>query len=95
MSKTEEFDENGYINTLEILKLLEDMNERIENIENNTKPKYTKLYTNKDATCKNKKSVYLTKLNNKEILQPKQTRLEYYKIKYNQKDKVYYSINEK
>ena len=94
MSKTEEFDEKCYINTMEIMKLLEDMNEKIENIEMNTKPRYMQPNTDKGATYENKKNVYLTKLNNKEILQPKQTTLDYYKIKYNQKDKVYYSPNE-
>ena len=94
MSKTEEFDEKCYVNTLEILKLLEEMNEKIDNIEKNTKPRYTKPNLDKNASYENKKNVYLTKLNNKEILQPKQTTLDYYKIKYNQKDKVYYSPNE-
>ena len=95
MSKTtEEFDEKCYDNTLEILKLLEEMNEKIENIEKNTKPRYMQSNTDKEATYENKKNVYLTKLNNKEILQPKQTTLDYYKIKYNKKDKVYYSSNE-
>ena len=94
MSQTEEFDEKCYGNTLEILKLLEEMNERIENIEKNTKPRYMQSNTDKEATYENKKNVYLTKLNNKEILQPKQTTLDYYKIKYNKKDKVYYSSNE-
>ena len=83
-----------YENTLEILKLLEEMNEKIENIEKNTKPRYMQSNTDKEATYENKKNVYLTKLNNKEILQPKQTTLDYYKIKYNKKDKVYYSSNE-
>ena len=94
MSKTEEFDEKCYVNTLEILKLLEEMNERIENIEKNTKPRYTKPNLDKDASYENKKNAYLTKLNNKKILQPKQTTLDYCKIKYNQKDKVYYNPNE-
>ena len=94
MSKTEEFDEKCYVNTMDILKLLEEMNEKIENIEKNTKPRYMQSNTDKEATYENKKNVYLTKLNNKEILQPKQTTLDYYKIKYNKKDKVYYSSNE-
>ena len=94
MSNTEEFDEKCYVNTMDILKMLEEMNEKIDNIEKNTKPRYTKPNIDKDASYENKKNVYLTKLNNKEILQPKQTPLDYYKIKYNQKDKFYYSINE-
>ena len=94
MSKTEEFDEKCYVNTMDILKMLEEMNEKIDNIEKNTKPRYMKPNTDKEASYENKKNVYLTKLNNKEILQPKQTTLDYYKIKYNQKDKLYYSPNE-
>ena len=42
-----------------------------------------------DATFENKKNVYLTKLNNKDILQPKPTTLEYYKIKYDEETKTY------
>ena len=42
-----------------------------------------------DATYENKKNAYLTKLNNKDILQPKPTTLEYYKIKYDEETKTY------
>ena len=42
-----------------------------------------------DATFENKKNAYLTKLNNKDILQPKPTTLEYYKIKYDEETKTY------
>ena len=42
-----------------------------------------------DATYENKKNAYLTKLDNNEILQPKPTTLEYYKIKYDEETKIY------
>ena len=38
---------------------------------------------------KTSKNAYLTKLNNKDILQPKPTTLEYYKIKYDEETKTY------
>ena len=41
------------------------------------------------ATYENKRNAYLTKLNNKEMLQPKPTTLEYYKIKYDEETKTY------
>ena len=75
MSKTEDFDEQCYVSTLEILKLLEEMNERIEKIENNTKPKYTNHILIKMHHMRIRKKAYFTILNNKEILQPKQTTL--------------------
>ena len=42
-----------------------------------------------DATYENTKNAYLTNLNNKDILQPKPTTLEYYKIKYDEETKTY------
>ena len=41
------------------------------------------------ATYENKRNAYLTKLNNKEMLQPKPTTLEYYKITYDEETKTY------
>ena len=77
MSKADELDETAYANTLDILKkLLEDMNAKIDNIEKNTKPRYTKPNIDKDATYDNRNNVHLAKLNNREILQPKQTTYE-------------------
>ena len=94
MSNTEEFDEKCYVNTMDILKMLEEMNEKIENIEKNTKPRYTKPNTDKDATYDNKRNTYLTKLNGGDILYPKAATLEYYKIKYDKKEKTYTKCNE-
>ena len=45
--------------------------------------------TSIDATYENTKNAYLTNLNNKDILQPKPTTLEYYKIKYDEETKTY------
>ena len=52
---------------MEILKLLEEMNEKIDNLEKNTKSRYMHPNTDKEATYENKKNMYLTKLNKKEI----------------------------
>ena len=38
----------------------------------------------RDGTYENKRNIYLTKLNNKEIKQPKQTTLDYYKIEWDE-----------
>ena len=43
----------------------------------------------KDGTYENKRNVYLTKLNNKEIKQPKQTTLDYYKIEWDEDKEKY------
>ena len=42
-----------------------------------------------ETTYKNKRAVYLTKLNNKEIRQPKQSTLNYYKIDYDEDTEIY------
>ena len=43
----------------------------------------------RDGTYENKRNVYLTKLNNKEIKQRKQTTLQYYKIDYDEDTEAY------
>ena len=64
---------------------------RLERIEKLLNEKSTRNFnrTPVDATYENKKNAYLTKLTNKEILQPKATTLEYYKIKYDEETKTY------
>ena len=64
---------------------------RLERIEKLLNERSTRNFnrTPVDATYENKKNTYLTKLNNKEILQPKQTTLDYYNIKYNEETKTY------
>ena len=59
---------------------------RLERIEKLLNERSTRKFsrTPVDATYENKKSTYLTKLNNKESLRPKQTTLEYYNIKYDE-----------
>ena len=48
----------------------------------------------RDGTYENKRNVYLTKLNNKEIKQPKQTTLNYYKIEWDEDKEKYTYIDE-
>ena len=69
----------------------EDVILRLERIEKllNERPTRNFNRTPVDATYENKKNAHLTKLYNKEILQPKATTLEYYKIKYDEETKTY------
>ena len=64
---------------------------RLERIEKLLNERATRNFnrTPVDATYENKKNAYLTKLNNKNILQPKPSTLEYYNIKYNEETKTY------
>ena len=61
--------------------------ERRARIEKLLNERFTRNRTPVDATY-----AYLTKLNNKDILQPKPTTLEYYKIKYDEETKTYWNI---
>ena len=64
---------------------------RLDRIEKllNERPTRNFNRTPVDATYENKKNTYLTKLNNKEILQPKQTTLDYYNIMYDEVTTAY------
>ena len=64
-----------------VLELLEKMSKA-----NETKTEYKPM---DETTYKNKRAVYLTKLNNKEIKQPKQSTLNYYKIDYDEDTETY------
>ena len=64
-----------------VLELLEKLSKASEN-----KTEYKPM---DETTYKNKRAVYLTKLNNKEIRQPKQSTLNYYKIDYDEDTEIY------
>ena len=64
-----------------VLELLEKMSKA-----NETKTEYKPM---DETTYKNKRAVYLTKLNSKEIKQPKQSTLNYYKINYDEDTEMY------
>ena len=64
-----------------VLELLEKLSKASE-----TKAEYKPM---DESTYKNKRAVYLTKLNNKEIKQPKQSTLNYYKIDYDEDTETY------
>ena len=72
-------------------KFKQDVILRLERIEKLLTERSTRSFnrTPVDATYENKKNAYLTKLNNKDILQPKPTTLDYYNIKYNEETKTY------
>ena len=70
-------------NVKSVLELLEKMNEATEK-----KTQSTYIAPN-SAEFKNKRAVYLTKLNNKEIKQPKQTTLKFYEIEYDEDEEKY------
>ena len=60
------------------LELLQKMSEATE------KKTQTTYIAPNSAEFKNKRAAYLTKLNNKEIKNPKESTLQYYKIDYNE-----------
>ena len=66
-----------------VLELLQKMNEATEK-----KTQSTYIAPN-SAEFENKRAVYLTKLNNKEIKQPKQTTLKFYEIEYDEDEEKY------
>ena len=66
-----------------IYELLQKMNETKE------KKSPSSYMTPNSAKYKNKRAVYLQKLNSKEIKQPKESTLQYYKIDYNEDTEMY------
>ena len=64
--------------------------EKAVNKLNDDKPKQINKTLVKDSEMyKNKRNVYLNKLNTQEIRYPKKETLEYYEIKYDDEQKVY------
>ena len=66
-----------------VLELLQKLHEATE------KKSQSSYMTPNSSEFKNKRAVYLTKLNNKEIKQPKKSTLEYYKIDYDEDTEQY------
>ena len=66
-----------------IYELLQKMNEAKE------KKSQSSYITRNSAEYKNKRAVYLQKLNSKEIKQPKESTLQYYKIEYDEDTEMY------
>ena len=64
--------------------------EKAVNKLNEERPKPVKQLMDKDSdTYKNKRSVYVNKLNNKDIKFPKKETLEYYEIKFDNQERAY------
>ena len=66
-----------------VLELLQKLHEATEKKTQNV------FIAPNSAEYKNKRAVYLTKLNNKEIKLPKKSTLEYYKIDYDEDTEMY------
>ena len=67
---------------------IQSLEERVSKLE--WKPKTTKPADENDPSYKNKRNIYLGKLNDKLIKEPKQSTLDYYKVKYDDKEGIYY-----
>ena len=67
---------------------IQSLEERLSKLE--WKPKTTKPPDENDAGYRNKRNIYLGKLNDKLIKEPKQSTLDYYKVKYDEKENIYY-----
>ena len=64
--------------------------EKAVNKLNEEKPKQIKKPMDKDSDIyKNKRNVYVNKLNNKDIKFPKKETLEYYEIKFDDQERAY------
>ena len=64
--------------------------EKAGNKLNEEKPKQVKTLMDKDSDIyKNKRNVYVNKLNNKDIKFPKKETLEYYEIKFDDQERAY------
>ena len=68
-----------------ILEKLEEINNKLDTMN---RPKYIN-FNNSNDTYKNKRNVYVNKLNSGEIKQPKPETLEYYKVSYDSDTKTY------
>ena len=69
-----------------IYQLLESMKKPAYNNTNNYQPKEI---DRESTEYKNKRNVYIKKLNEKVIKEPKQSSLDYYQVKYNEDTKKY------
>ena len=76
------------ISSQKILEKLELIEKKLEELLN--KPKQVNKTMDKDSDAyKNKRSVYVNKLNNKDIKFPKTETLEYYEIKFDDQERAY------
>ena len=65
-----------------LMDKIDDLENYVNDLEDKVKPKtYNKPDVDKNASYDNKRNTYLNKLNNNEIMYPKSSTLEYYKIK--------------
>ena len=67
---------------------IQTLEERVAKLE--WKPKTSKPADENDPSYKNKRNIYLGKLNDKLIKEPRQSTLDYYKVKYDDTKSIYY-----
>ena len=67
---------------------IQDLEDGLKKLE--WKPKTTKPPDENYSGYKNKRNIYLGKLNDKLIKEPKQSTLDYYKVKYDKEENIYY-----
>ena len=67
---------------------IQSLDEKLSKLE--WKPKTTKPPDENCPQYKNKRNIYLGKLNDKLIKEPKQSTLDYYKVKFDDKEGIYY-----
>ena len=67
---------------------IQSLEERLAKLE--WKPKTIKPADENDPCYKNKRNIYLGKLNDKLIKEPKQSTLGYYEVKYDDQEGIYY-----
>ena len=72
-----------------IFQKLEELEQKINDLGSMKKTSYSNKPDANSDTYKNKRNVYLNKLNSNEIKQPKQDTLDYYKVIYDSDIKLY------
>ena len=72
-----------------ILEKLEELDKKIDGLTNVKKTNYNNKPDANSDTYKNKRNVYLNKLNSNAIKEPKQDTLDYYKVAYDFENKLY------
>ena len=72
-----------------IFQKLEELEQKINDLGSMKKTSYSNKPDANSDTYKNKRNVYLNKLNSNAIKEPKQDTLDYYKVAYDLENKLY------
>ena len=77
------------ISSQKILEKLELIEKKLEELLNKPKEEKKKTMDKDSDAYKNKRSVYVNKLNNKDIKFPKKETLEYYEIEFDDQERAF------